>query len=500
MTKLSNKITLLNMVTSLVMQIVTILSGFIIPRLILGFFGSEVNGLVNSLNQFLNYIAIVEGGMTGVVTASLYKPLVDHNTKKVSAVLKTASAFYKKIGIIFVLYTTVLAVVYPIVFKTSFSLLYIASLTFILSLNLLVQYMFALTYKTLLNADKKVYVVSLTQSIIVSLSIVFSILAVKVYPSVHILKLISGLLFFVQPIVFSLYVKKNYNICNNTVPDNELIKNRWNGFAINIAAFIHNSTDLTILTLFTSLEMVSVYSVYALVTSGLKQIIIAITSGINPTIGQAYAKGIREDLCDKLDLYEYIVLILVFFSYSVAGMLITPFVMIYTNGINDADYFQPLFGWLIVCAEALYLLKLPHLKIAYSANKFKEITIPGYLEAAINIVVSLILVRKFGIAGVSIGTIIAMFYRLMFHVRYTTVLIPGWKQSTYYRKMLLFFAGTVLGVFLCKIFVGTPEYSIISWIIHGSIYIGVMLTIYLVISILFFKKEMKYIITYLKRV
>ena len=97
------------MVTSLVMQIVTILSGFIIPRLILGFFGSEVNGLVNSLNQFLNYIAIVEGGMTGVVTASLYKPLVDHNTKKVSAVLKTASAFYKKIGIIFVLYTTVLA-------------------------------------------------------------------------------------------------------------------------------------------------------------------------------------------------------------------------------------------------------------------------------------------------------------------------------------------------------------------------------------------------------
>ena len=104
----------------------------------------------------------------------------------------------KKIGIIFVLYTTVLAVVYPIVFKTSFSLLYIASLTFILSLNLLVQYMFALTYKTLLNADKKVYVVSLTQSFIVSLSIVFSILAVKVYPSVHILKLISGLLFFVK--------------------------------------------------------------------------------------------------------------------------------------------------------------------------------------------------------------------------------------------------------------------------------------------------------------
>ena len=49
---MKNKVTLLNMVSGLVLQIFTIISGFIIPRIILEYFGSEVNGLVSSLNQF----------------------------------------------------------------------------------------------------------------------------------------------------------------------------------------------------------------------------------------------------------------------------------------------------------------------------------------------------------------------------------------------------------------------------------------------------------------
>ena len=57
------------------LQFVTIISGFIIPRIILTNFGSEVNGLVSSLNQFLNYVYLFEGGLGGAVLANLYKPL-----------------------------------------------------------------------------------------------------------------------------------------------------------------------------------------------------------------------------------------------------------------------------------------------------------------------------------------------------------------------------------------------------------------------------------------
>ena len=69
---MKNRITLLNALSNILLQIFTIISAFIIPKIILSYFGSEVNGLVSSLNQLLNYIALLEGGLNSVIMASLY--------------------------------------------------------------------------------------------------------------------------------------------------------------------------------------------------------------------------------------------------------------------------------------------------------------------------------------------------------------------------------------------------------------------------------------------
>ena len=95
------KATLLNIISGLLLQCCTLISGFVIPRIILTYFGSNVNGLVSSLNQFLSYITLVEGGISGVIIANLYKPLVDGDNDKLSSVMVTSDRFYKKIGCIF---------------------------------------------------------------------------------------------------------------------------------------------------------------------------------------------------------------------------------------------------------------------------------------------------------------------------------------------------------------------------------------------------------------
>ena len=495
---MKNRITFINIIANLIQQIVTIISGFIIPKIILTYFGSDVNGLVSSINQFLNYITLLEGGVMGVISASLYKAIVKEDNEKISSIVNTSKTFFKKIGIIYIIYSIALAIIYPIFINNSFSFEYIFTLTIILSLSLLIQYMFSLSYKTFLMADKKIYIVSNTQTIITILNIILSYVSVKIYPSIHVLKLINGILFIIQPIAFGTYVKKNYKLNKKAKKDNQLIKDRWNGFAINLVAFIHFSTDVTIVTLFTDLQTVSVYSVYALVTSGLRAIINAISNAIIPTVGQAYAKNDEKELKTKFDLNEYIIFILVFYMFTIAALLITPFVMIYTRGINDANYNQPLFGVLLVISEALYLIKLPHLNLAYSANKFKEVTIPAFIEAFINIIVSAILVNKLGLIGVAIGTILGMAYRMMFHVKYTEKLIKGWKQINFYRKMLIFAITTIIGLCICYV-IPLSEYNITSWIIHALIYMIIFEILYLVMSKIFFKQELKYIYKYFKK-
>ena len=457
---MKSKVTLINIISSLTLQVVTVISGFIIPKIILTNFGSSVNGLVSSLNQFLSYITLIEGGITGVVLANLYKPLVDHDNKKISAVLVTAKKFFNKIGYLFIAYSIGVAVVYPILSKEGFSWSFVASLTVVLSLNLLIQYLFSLSFRVLLQADKKLYVISFTQIVITVCNIACAFFSVKIYPSIHLLKLLTGLLYIIQPLVYGYFVKKHYSINWGTEPDDNLLKERWNGFAINCAAFIHNSTDITILTIFTNLATVSIYGVYTLVTNGLNGLFAAVFRAIAPTVGQAYAKGDEHELNKKLDLFEFITFISVYFCFTLSGLLITPFVQLYTNGITDVDYIQPIFGVLIVMAEGLYLIKEPHLDLSYSANKFKELSVPAFVEAGINILVSIILVHKLGLIGVAIGTIAGMTYRMAYQIYFTTKIVKNRKQWIFYKKLLAFSFVTLIGV---AIFDFLPRYEINGW-------------------------------------
>lgn len=293
---------------------------------------------------------------------------------------------------------------------------------------------------------------------------------------------------YIQPVC-----KKNYKIDWKVEPDNSLIKSRWNGFAINLAAFIHTSTDVTVLTFLANLKTVSIYSVYSLVSSGVKQLINACLSGIAHTVGQAYAKKNWKELNQKLDIYEYIVFVLVFFLFTVTALLITPFVQLYTRGIVDTDYNQPLFGFLLVVSEALYLVKLPHLNLAYSANKFKEITVPAYIEAIFNIVISVSLVKKFGLIGVTVGTIVGMTYRMVFHVYYTSKIVPGRVQSIFYKKLFVFTVGAGIGFAICGELIPIRNVTVLNWILHAIIYCVIIGCIILVVSIKYFKKELRFL-------
>ena len=72
-----SKKALINSISSLLSQLVTIICGFVLPRLILSQFGSSYNGITSSITQFLNCVILLRAGVGGVTRAALYKPLAD---------------------------------------------------------------------------------------------------------------------------------------------------------------------------------------------------------------------------------------------------------------------------------------------------------------------------------------------------------------------------------------------------------------------------------------
>ena len=178
-----------NIITSLICQIITIIYGLLVPRLILDAFGSEVNGLVSSISQFLNYITLLEGGLSGVIMAALYKPIAEKDSTRVSAIINATNQFFRRIALIFIGYMLIVAIIYPLFVQTSFGWGFVAALVVIIGVTLFIQYFFSLSLRLLINANQEGYIVYTAQIIFTLINFIFTLIVINVYPEIHVLKI-----------------------------------------------------------------------------------------------------------------------------------------------------------------------------------------------------------------------------------------------------------------------------------------------------------------------
>ena len=480
----------LNTTVSLLHQIIALICGFILPRYFLVCYGSEVNGLISSITQFLGFITLAECGVGAVVQSALYKPLADKNEDEISKIIISAERFFKRIAAILVAYTAVLMVIYPFITIDSFDYFFTMSLIFVISISSFAQYYFSMSYRLLLNADQMAFVQLGTHSIALILNTVLSVLMMKYGAEVRMVKLMSSLLFLIQPLVLVWYVKKHYNINKKLVLHEEPIKQKWNGLAQHIAAVVLGNTDTVVLTLFSSLANVSIYAVYNLVVTGIKQIVTSMTTGMQSMLGNMYARNENKTLNETFSNFEWLLHTVIVIAFSCACFLIVPFVRVYTNGIKDTNYIVPAFAIIISLANGMYCLRLPYNMMVMAAGHYKETQASAIFEALINIVVSVVLVIKSGLIGVAIGTLVAMVYRTVYLAYYLSKNILMRKMNKFVKHMIV----DVICVFISTIatrWYTLDDVSYINWFLMA---IKVGITVLLVVGIIntiFYRDEMK---------
>src|SRR5690625_6233007 len=90
---------------------------------------------------------------------------------------------------------------------------------------------------------------------------------------IHVVKLGSSLIYITRPIAINFYVKRKYNLVKDVEPDNMAISQRWDGLGHHISYLLHNNTDVTLITIFSTVAEVSVYSVYYMVVQSIRKIV-----------------------------------------------------------------------------------------------------------------------------------------------------------------------------------------------------------------------------------
>lgn len=487
----------LNTISSWIYEVLVIISGLILPRMFLSFYGSEINGLVQSITQFLSIISFMQLGMGAVIQASLYKPLVDSNSEKISEVVTSANKFFKKIGIALIVYSIILMFLYPKITNNTFDFQEVVLLVFAISLNLFVQYYFGIVDIILLNADQKGYINYIGSIITLIFNTVICVIFIYAGLSIQLVKIISAFILLIKPMYNRVYINKHYSLNRRIKYTGEPIKQKWNGIAQHISNVVIENTDTIVLTLFSTLSNVSIYGVYYMVINGIKTLFLSVSYGVEAVLGEFWARGNKENLYHFFESAEWLIHNLVILFFGCTGTLIVPFIMLYTKGVTDANYNQFNFAVLIVLAHSMYCIRLPYHMMIKASGQFKETQSNYFIAAIINVLISIITVKLMGLIGVAIGTFIAMLYQTVWMAVYNYKNIFKKSIKNFLKLTLIDSLIVILAVIVMNI-MPLAANTILKWVISAFIVFIVWAVLIFVINCIFYKDKVSSLIMKVK--
>lgn len=483
--KSRTKKSFLNIIFLAIQEIVVFVCGLIGPRYILLAFGSTYNGVVSSITQFCTFIALLRAGVTGAARVALYKPLANNDTGKISSILMATQKFMRKVAYIFVGYILILACVYPFIVKIDASFFDVAILVVIIGMGTFAQYYFGLTFQTLLNADQSQFIYSGFQIVTTIANTAVTVALIKFGLSIQWVKFGGAIVFFISPLLLNLYVTKKYKIDKKAPPEDGALSGKKYVMTHAIANFVHENTDIILLTVLTNPESVSIYAVYYLVMNGIKKVMTTFTTGLEAAFGSLWVTDnkSRFNLC--FDIFEYLTFSFVSIIFSCTAILILPFISLYTKGMPEYQYVA--FAVLLCFTQGFYCIRTPYVTVVQSCGKYKETMKGALVEAIINIVVSIVLIWKMGLIGVTIGTCVANVFRT---IQFSIFTYKNIVNKKFYHLIKFFIwagANIAVSILLFRLLPIT-ELSWLNWVVHGAIYFAIATTILLGSSLIFYRR------------
>ncbi|MDU1687103.1 MAG: sugar isomerase, partial [Clostridium perfringens] len=289
-------------------------------------------------------------------------------------------------------------------------------------------------------------------------------------------------------ITYTLYVRKNYKINYNIKYEEEPIKQKWNGLAQHIAYYVLNATDTIVLTLFSTLDNVSIYCIYKLVLAGIHQLFSIFENAVKPFLGEIWALKESTQLKKYFNLYEWFINTLVCFIFGCTLTLIVPFVKVYTKGINDANYIVPGFAIIFTLSYAMQNIRNPYNVLIMSVGHYKQTQKNYIITTIINIIISIILVYKLGLIGVAIGTLIALSYQTFWQAWYIYTHVLQCKMTNFIKQIIIDALTLIIGsIFVKKIILKNITY--LGFIVMGLKVSAIWSIIIIIINLIFFKNN-----------
>ena len=482
-----------NLLSGVIYQVVLIVISFLLPRLYLENFGSEVNGVLSTIKQIFTYMCLLEAGVGLATTQALYKPVAENDYKNASEILSATNTYYLKTGIIYSAIVLLFAVIYSFFIPMNIDSSVVFVIIILNALPSLFSYFVQAKYRILMEVDGRKYVINNSETVLQLASNIGKILVLILCDSLVLIQLVYCVLAIAQLGYLYIYAKRRYKWLDLKVkPDYSAISQKKSVLIHQISGMVFNNTDIILLSVLCDFKIVSVYTIYNLFFSQMQTFITSIVSGFSFALGQMFQ--VDKDKFGKCyNVYETFYIMSTFIIYTLMAVFLLPLVQIYTGGINDVSYSNAILVFLFVLMNLLSNSKLPVNHVLEYSGKFKETRTHAIWEMVINIVVSVIAIIKWGICGAILGTIAALLYRSIVMIDYVNKNIL--KRSVFKTYKICLINGAVFAIIMTVFFVDSfSGMSFGKLFINGIIHSVWIAGLYIAANFVFQKSAFMYLL------
>ena len=479
-----------NLISSLVYQVVLISLSFLLPRLYLENFGSEVNGVLSTIKQIFVYMVLLEAGVGLATTQALYKRIGERDYKSANEVLSATNSYYIKTGIIYLAIVLVIAALYAYVIPTSIDSNVVFLIVILTALPALFSYFVQAKYRILMEVDGRKYVINNSETILQLASNIGKILVLLLTDSLILIQLTYCIISIIQLAFLYFYAKRRYTWLDlNAKPDFEAISQKNSVLVHQLSGMVFNNTDVILISLLCDFKAVSIYAIYNIFFSQVQNFITSIVSSFTFALGQMFHTD-REKFDRLFSMYETFYIMTTCIIYTLMAVFLLPLIQIYTRGINDAEYSNVFLVLLFVLMNLISNSKIPANSIIEYSGDFEKTRSYAIWEMVINITVSIAAIMYMGICGAIVGTIAALLYRGIVTIFYSNTKILRRNQMCTYK--ILISNGAVFAVIMAIFFVDTfSNVSFLKLLLNGIVHSLWIVPLYLLVNFIFNKSAFK---------
>lgn len=392
-------------------QMVQIIGNFVYRTVFLMVLSKAYLGINGLFSNVLQIFSLAELGIGSAILYNLYGAFARQEEEKIGQLIRFYRRIYSTIallilamGLAFYPFLGSIVNINEVPADVNLTVVY-----FLFVFNSVASYLFV--YKqSLLSADQREYKVILFQSGSTLLGYVVRVIMLFLTRD-FVVVLASGIvLTLVTNWLFSLWITRKYRSAfavKSMLPEKErkeIYKSTRGLMCHKIGSVVVTSTDNIVISKFVSLAAVGLYSNYGTLVGAVTKLGISLVNGMLPSIANYTATASKDESYAMLKRILLINMWLASWTTVCLFTLLNPFITVWL----DESYLLTYGVVAAVCLQHyLQTSRLAVNNFVYSAGLFMRDRIRPLFESAINLVVSILLAKQYGIIGVFIGTCVS---------------------------------------------------------------------------------------------